>query len=104
MLHGGFDAVDIGSLNTASGDLYNDPYIFAASHGNQFGSCAAKKADKNNLVDAFHCKHVSHGTEDHPENEGHEFVSKPRMALFQGKEDDEMALQIIQLGSFLFDA
>jgi len=89
LLHGGLDAVDIGSINMASGDLYKNPNIFAASHGNQFGSRAAKKADENNLVDAFECRHVSGGTEDHPENEGHEFVSNPTMALFRGKEDDE---------------
>ena len=34
-----------------------------------------------------------------------EIIAKPRTALFQGREDDEpMARQVIQFGSFLFDA
>jgi hypothetical protein len=34
-----------------------------------------------------------------------EIMPKPRMALFQGRDDDEpMARQVIQLGSFSFDA
>jgi hypothetical protein len=34
-----------------------------------------------------------------------EIMPKPRTALFQGREDDEpMARQVIQFGSFLFDA
>jgi len=70
LLHGDLDAVDIGSINMASGDLYNNPNIFAPSHGNQFGSCATEKADKNNLVDAYQCKQVT-AHEDHPEDEGH---------------------------------
>ena len=35
----------------------------------------------------------------------HKNISKPRMALFQRREDDEtMARQVIQFGSFSFDA
>jgi hypothetical protein len=61
-----------------------DPNNFVGSHGNQ--------------VETFQFKHVSPGSEHYHKN-GRELASKPRTALFQGREDDEsMARQNISDG------
>ena len=56
------------------------------------------------MVASLQSKNITNGA-DHLKEKTLKFISKTRTAFFQGREDDEhMASQIIQFGSFLFDA